>query len=314
MLARPIHLQPEAGKVNLTQLKAFIAVVDRRSFSEAARALRVSQPAVTLQVQSLERELSATLLERRRKRIELTEAGGLLEPAAREIVKRWEGLSEQVSALEGTVGGRLTVGGSTTPAHYVLPRFIGDLRRRFPEVAVVLEVADTRDTVERLKVGDLDVAVVGEEVKDRAVECESWLPDELVVVAALDSPLAEGRSHGLAELAEYPIVSREKGSATRDVVEHHLAAHGVPPDDLDVVMELGTSEAVASAVEAGLGVAIVSRVSVERSLALGRLVAADVETFPLERWFYLCRLKNRAPSRAAQAFLDHAHGWHGDEA
>jgi DNA-binding transcriptional LysR family regulator len=295
--------------VNLTQLRAFIAVVDRRSFSEAARALGVSQPAVTLQVQSLERELSATLLERRRKRIELTEAGGLLEPAAREIVKRWEGLAERISVLEGTVGGRLTVGGSTTPAHYVLPRFIGDLKRRYPDVAVVLEVADTRDTVERLKAGDLDVAVVGEEVKDRAVDCERWLTDELVVVAAPDSPLAKGPAHAVSELADHPIVSREKGSATRDVVEQHLASQGVSPDDLDVVMELGTSEAVASAVEAGLGLAIVSRVSVERSLALGRLVTADVKTFPLVRWFYMCKLKNRAPTRAAQAFVDHAHGW-----
>lgn len=299
--------------MNLTQLKAFIAVVDKRSFSEAARALGVSQPAVTLQVQSLERELSATLLERRRKRIELTEAGGLLEPAAREIVKRWEGLAERISALEGTVGGRLTVGGSTTPAHYVLPRFIGDLKRRYPDVAVVLEVADTRDTVERLKAGDLDVAVIGEEVKDRAVECERWLTDELVVVAAPDSLLAKGRAHRPSELADHPIVSREKGSATRDVVEHHLSAQGLSPDDLDVVMELGTSEAVASAVEAGLGLAIVSRVSVDRSLALGRLVTADVQTFPLVRWFYLCRLKNRAPSRAAQAFLEHAHGWRQDQ-
>lgn len=295
--------------MNLTQLKAFIAVIDKRSFSEAARASGVSQPAVTLQVQSLERELSATLLERRRKRIEPTEAGALLEPVAREIVKRWDALSEQVSALEGTVGGRLTVGGSTTPAHYVLPRFIGDLKRHYPDLAVVLEVADTRDTVERLKGGELDVAVVGEEVKDRAVQCERWLPDELVVVVPPDSPLAKGRSHGLSELADYPVVFREKGSATRDVVEHHLASQGLAPDDLDVVMELGTSEAVASAVEAGLGLAIVSRASVERSLALGRLVAADLKKFPLVRWFYLCRLKKRSPSRAAQAFLDRAHAW-----
>lgn len=308
--------------IGLTQLRAFVAVVDKRSFSSAARALGISQPAVTLQIQSLEQHLGTTLLERRYKSVGMTEAGEALYPAATGILSRWAEAEDRIRALEGLVGGRLVVGGSTTPAHYILPRLVGAFKRDHPETTVVLKVADTRDTIDRLTAGDVDVAFVGEQVRDRRLECEPFGTDELVLIAAPDAeiggtrPAARSRGRGgsaplaLSELVRLPFVFREEGSATRDVIEQHLGAHGVSPGDLDVVLELGTSEAVVNAVESGLGLSVVSRFAAAKPLALGSVVELAAESFPVSRELFMCTLKRGTPRRAVAAFVDfaRAHG------
>lgn len=296
--------------IGLTHLRAFVTVVDKKSFSAAARSLGVSQPAVTLQIQSLEQHLGATLLERRYKRIGLTDAGKELYPAAQAILARWAEAEDGIRASEGLVGGRLVVGGSTTPAHYVLPRLVGAFKREHPETTVILEVADTRDTADRLAAGEVDVAFVGEPIKERRIACEPFGRDELVLIAAPDHPRAAGgrrtRPLPLEDLVQLPFIFREEGSATRDVVERHLADNGVSAGDLEIVLELGSSEAVVNAVESGLGVAVVSRFAAEKPLALGTVVELRAVSFPFSRDLYLCTLRRGSPRRAVAAFIDFA--------
>lgn len=293
--------------MNLNQLRAFVAVVDRKSFSDAARALGVSQPAVTLQIQSLEHQLSTTLLQRRYKKVEMTESGRLLYPVAVSIIDHWVRLTEGLAALEGSIGGRLVIGASTTPGHYLLPRIVGGFKREHPQTAVLMEVADTQATLERLLAGDLDLAFVGEQPKDRRITSEAFATDDIIVVCPPDHPLANKRKPvPLEALTHEALIFREKGSATRRVVENHLAMHAIAASDLDVVLELGTSEAVVNAVESGLGIGVISRFAAEKSLALGTLAAAKVETLPIRRDLYLAMITKRPLSRTAEAFLSFA--------
>lgn len=293
--------------MNLSQLRAFVAVVEQKSFSAAARTLDVSQPAVTLQIQALEHQLGATLLERRYKRVSMTEAGLLVYPVALSILERWGELSEALAELHGTVGGRLVIAGSTTPAHYLLPRLVGDFKREHPDTTVLLEVADSQATVDRLLSGAADTAFVGEVPRERRVQCEEFATDAIVVVAPAGHALAGRKRKAPAEvLTREPLVFREKGSATRHVVEQHLTSLGLAPADLDVTLELGTSEAVVGAVESGLGIGIVSRFAAEKALALGTVAELKVETFPIRRLIYVCTVTKRPLTRAAEAFLDFA--------
>jgi DNA-binding transcriptional LysR family regulator len=293
--------------VNLNQLRAFVEVAERLSFSESARSLGVSQPAVTLQVRALEQQLGAELFERRHKKVSLTEAGRLLLPEARAILERWRKAADDVAAMGGQVAGRLVIGGSTTPSDYLLPPLIGAFRSANPDLTVGLDVGDSRQVVELLKQGEVEIAFVGREPKERRVECRPWASDRIVAVAPPSNPLAKASAPvTLARLIAEPLIVREKGSATRGTVEAHLSEQGITPADLSIAFELGSNEGMVNAVASGLGLAFLSEHAVRSALALGTVARLEVETLPIQRSIWLCTLSGGAPSRAAQAMIDFA--------
>ncbi len=290
--------------MNTQQLRAFVTVVDSSSFSEAARAMGVSQPAVTMQMQSLETAIGATLLDRRYRKVDLTEAGRTLLPHARRILAQIEAAHDELAALSGTVTGRLTIAASTTPGVYVIPRLLGSFVAANPEVGVTIEVYDTAAVVEAVESGHAHIGMSGATVRGARVGFEELGVDELVLICPPEHPLASSAHVGLATLADEPWVLRESGSGTRQMTERLSVDHGLDPDELRVVVELGTGEAIVSAVEGGMGIAILSRHVADKALALGTVSLVDAIGLPASRPFYVV-LPKGTPTRAAIAFHEH---------
>jgi DNA-binding transcriptional LysR family regulator len=290
--------------VNISQLRAFIAVVEEGSFSSAARTLGVSQPAVTMQVRGLESDVGATLLDRRYRGVDLTEAGRSLLPHALAVLKELEIAQDELDAMSGTVTGPVTVAASTTPGQYVLPNLLGDFLKANPEVTVTIAVHDTAEVVDIVESGGAQLGMVGAMVRGARATLEELGTDELMVIAPRDSGLIGRPGLTASDLAGEAFIMREQGSGTRQVAESALRAHGVEPDDLNVVTELGTSEAIVRAVEGGLGLGIVSRWVAEKAIELGTVRSVSVAGFPVARPFYVV-IPRRAITRAAEEFLRH---------
>jgi DNA-binding transcriptional LysR family regulator len=290
--------------MNINQLRAFVAVVDHGSFSEAARATGLSQPAVTMQIQGLESDLGATLLERRYRKVELTEAGRALLPIARRVMGELDEARVEIERLSDTVGGHLELAVSTTPGQYILPRLLGSFLHTYPEVSVSLRVYDSADVVERVESGEAQLGMTGARIAGAKVEYEEMGTDRLLMICPVDSPLAGRSTVPLAEVAEHPFIVREIGSGTRMVFEQALRDGGVDPSELNVVMELGTSEAIVNAVEGGMGVGVVSHWMADKALALATVARVPAPGFPVERPFYAV-LPRGVHSRAAAALAEH---------
>lgn len=288
--------------MNINQLKAFVSIVEKGTFSAAARAVGVSQPAVSLQIQALEEFLGVDLLDRRTKKVQLTEAGKLFYPTALQVVSQMENAQHQLEELGESVKGRLSVGGSTIPGEYVLPKLLGRFKRAYPEVSVALRISDTEEITEQLLSGELQVGLIGAKPSIGQLSARPFLHDELIFIVPADHELAKKRSLTLNELSAAEFILRERGSGTRRTIEEHLAKQGLSLDDLNVVMELGSTEAVINAVSAGLGVSIVSKWSAERSLKLGEIATANLPGPAIARELYLVTSK-QTPTRSAQAFL-----------
>ena len=290
--------------MNVSQLRAFVEVVDRGSFSAAARSMGLSQPAVTMQIQGLEADLGATLLERRYRRVDLTEAGRSLLPTARKVLAELEGARAAIDGLSDTVGGHLELAVSTTPGQYILPRLLGSFLQAYPEVSVSLRVYDSADVVTRVESGEAHLGMTGARLPHAKADFEQMGTDDLLMVCPPASPLAGGKGLTLAQVAERPFIVRETGSGTRLVFETALKEGGVDPADLQVVMELGTSEAIVNAVEGGMGVGVVSHWMADKALALGTIAKVEAPGFPISRPFYAV-LPRGVRSRAAEALLAH---------
>lgn len=287
--------------MNITQLKTFVTIVDTGSFSDAAKALRLSQPAVTMQIQNLEGDIGESLLDRRYRRIDLTDAGRILLPYARKMLEEAETARMMISSQSGSVCGTLTIAASTTPGDYIIPRLLGEFKARYPEVNVRLEVESTSAVADRLESALADVGVIGAPVKGRKLECQPVGKDEIIVICSPKSPLASKHVR-LADLASEKWVMRASDSGTQQIIGEYCASHGLSVELLDVVVELGTGEAIINAVEGGLGVAMISRYVAEKALKLGTVVQIDVEEFVLTRSFYVAT-PHRLLSCCADAFV-----------
>jgi DNA-binding transcriptional LysR family regulator len=264
----------------------------------------LSQPAVTMQIQGLESDVSATLLERRYRKVDLTEAGRALLPYARKVLAEIEEARQELERLSDTVTGHLNLAVSTTPGQYILPRLLGAYLRRYPEVSVSLRIHDSAEVVEKVESGDAHLGMTGARISGAKVEYEEMGVDRLLMICVPDSPLLGRGRLALADVAGEPFIERESGSGTRMVFEEALRAGGVEPGDLDVVMELGTSEAIVNAVEGGMGIGVVSHWMADKALALGTVAQLDVMDFPVERPLFAV-LPRGTMSRAAAALVEH---------
>ncbi len=292
--------------MDLRHLVTFCAVVDRGSFSAAAEELGISQPAVSAQIRSLEERLGQRLLDRNGRRVSLTEAGHVLEASARRMIALQGELEREMGEVGEQIAGRLQLGSSTGPGELLLPRLLGKFRRAHPEVTVSLVVHDTQTICDRVFDGELELGIVGAARPQRGLEYAPFLRDELVVITPPDHALASRTSIGLDELARLPLLMQQRGSGVRAVLEEALRAAGVRPQDLDVAMELGLQQSVKAAVLDGLGLTVISRLTVEPEVADGRLVALAIDGHELARDFSVVRAAGRTPTRLTAAFLDFA--------
>lgn len=289
--------------MNSTNLKAFVSVVDSGSFSRTARTLSITQPAVTTQIRTLEEELGETLLDRQYRNIELTEAGALFLPYAREILDQIRCAQRALQELDGEINGSLSIAASTIPGSYVVPRLMGEFARRYPQVDLDLAISDSTRAIDTLIGGDAHLALVGALSKDVPVDYTEIVIDELVVIASPDHPLAARKELSSDDLIDQRWIMRPDMSGTRRAALHLLRDAGLLNAQLNIVLTLGSDEAIISAVEAGLGIAIMSRLVAEKAVRLGTVVELDLAGEALTRPLYLAT-PHRSPTRAASAFLE----------
>jgi DNA-binding transcriptional LysR family regulator len=284
------------------QLAAFCAVVEKKSFSQAAERLGVTQPAVSLQIRALEKRLGTQLLDRSGRRVEPTESGLRLYRNAQRMLAVEEQLLDELSQ-EDRIGGRFELGASTGPGGSVVPLVLGELQRTHPDISVALTVSDTHRIVELVADRALELGVVGFARRHRAVTFEVLFRDE-VVLATPPGHAFSGRTVSLDELRTETLILMQEGAGVREAIEDELRGAGVRLKDFDVRLELGLQESVRSAVEAGFGVTFISRSAIEAGLAAGTLAEARVEGLEPSREIFLARASGRTLTRAAQAFID----------
>lgn len=300
--------------INLHLLRVFVAVVDQQSFSRAAEVLFITQSAVSKAVRELEHQLDLPLVDRGpggargMRGVRLTEGGQALYEHARGIFSMERIALEDVRERVGLRKGVLRIGASTTVAGYWLPTHIAAFARRFPDIQVELVVANTAQIAHAIVDCAVDAAFVEGPVDDARIDTSVWR-DEALVVIAPEAPLSTigaTRRVSAAVLGEQTWLLREEGSGTRRVAQNLLRTHGIVPRHL---LEIGSNEAIARAVAAGAGVAILPSVVVEDLIAMRRIRALSLEQqVSLSRPLYRLELLNRRRSPALQAFMEQLPG------
>ena len=278
------------------QLETFLAVAERLSVTEAARALHLAQPSVSTQIAKLEQALGMHLFEQLGKRLHLTDAGREVQAGARQIFDALDQLEMRLAQLNGLTIGQLRLGAVTT-AKYLVPRLLGPFCRQYPQVEVELNIANRSEVIRRLEDNRDDLYVFSQPPRHLDLEVVALADNPLVVIAPAGHRLA-GQRLRWEQLAAEPFLSREPGSGTRLAIEEHFSRFGWT---LKTQMTIESNEAIKESVAAGLGIAILSRHTLIHT-APGNLVELDVEGFPIPNRWYLVRQRTKNPSPAAQAF------------
>lgn len=287
--------------LTLHQLRTFRAVAEQLSFSAAAHELSISQPSVSYQVKELEQALGLTLVDRLGKRVRLTEAGQVLYDYARRTLNLLDEAALVMEQMRGVERGTLRVGASTTVGIYVIPLALGAFKKLHPRLAVSLEIGNRDMLQERLKRGVLDVAVLSPPVVDPDLVTAPFMEDELVMVVPAGHHLAGRRGLTLHDFREESFLMREPGSGTRQTVEVAARRSGI---SLNVGMELGSNGAIKHAVEAGLGVAVLSSHAIELERRQGGLEVVEVAGFPVARPWCVAHLRRRRLPAAVEQFIE----------
>lgn len=287
------------------RLQVFHAVAKHLSFTKAAEALFMTQPAVTFQIRQLEEHFNTRLFDRAHGRIALTPAGQLALDYAERILGLSAELETRLKEMSGQVAGPLLIGASTTIAEFLLPQVLGEFKARFPSVVPRLFVANSEAVQGRIAERTLDLGFIEGDSHLPSLVTDVCCDDELRVVCAPAHPLAKLKSVAPKALMEHAYVSREPGSGTREVIDHYLQKAGVQPDSLQVVMELGSPEALKGLVATGLGFTIMSRAIAALEVKLGRLVQIPLAP-PLIRHLSVVYPKERFHSRLVNEFVQFA--------
>jgi DNA-binding transcriptional LysR family regulator len=286
--------------LDIRDLEAFVAVADTGSFTAAAQALFIRQPSVSARIASLESLLDAKLLDRLPGGVRPTPAGEVLLAHARSLLRGREEAIQAVRSFLGRPAGILDAGASSIPGAYLLPQALARLRGEHPDVRVRLAIADTEKTVEAMRRGEFEVAVVGSDVDEEGLVARRIGEDEVVLIAApaIASPF-RGRVLAAAELEELPIILREPGSGTRAAALGALEKAGAAVDRLNIVLEVGGNAAVRESALRGIGASFLSRLAAEEPIRSGRLVELALAGGPLVRPFVLLTRRGRTLSPAA---------------
>ena len=298
---RPGEIAP--NQLNFHQLHVFHAVATHLSFSRAAEALEITQPAVSIQVQELEKSLGVTLFHRRPRALRITEEGEIVFAYSQQIFSLSNKMVATVQEMQDLETGHLTLGASTTPGEFVLPLAVGQFRRLYPGIRVELVISNTRSIIQRILNREIDLGMVGGRAEDHSDELEmvDYVDDEIVLVASPDHPLAGLSGVTPVQVVEHGLIVREEGSATRQVAERLFRSLGAEPR---VELELGSNQAVKQAAGAGGGIGVISRLGIVAEIKAGMLIILDVEGWVCRRPLILVHPKDRYLSPAQRAFRE----------
>lgn len=290
--------------MNFKQLEAFLWVAELQSFTKAARQLYMSQPAVSFQIKALEEDLQVSLFQRGDKKVILTEAGRLLYPEAKQMLRHYHKIKAGLDDLKGLKTGHLVVGAGTIPGEYLLPLLIGGFKEKYPGIQITLKVAGSGQVGRWVREREIDMGITGAPVEGEGIECVPWLQDQLVLIVPPTHPWASINAVKVSDLKNESMIMREQGSGTRRTLEQKLAEHNISLEKIPQGMELGSTRAVITAVEAGLGISIVSRCAVREALELGRVREVQVVGLDLSRYLYQVRHSQGMGGFAIEAFTE----------
>ncbi|MEY4480725.1 MAG: hypothetical protein RLZZ267_1403 [Bacillota bacterium] len=289
--------------LNFHQLHIFYTVAERGSFSAAAQSLHMTQPAVTMQIQSLEDYFGTKLFYRSTKKVELSDAGNMLLPYAAQSLSLIRDAEAAMARYTFELKGKLQMGASLTFAEYIMPRVLGPFSLTHPHLSVSMKVMNTSQIVEEVLTKHLSFGVVEAPASHPELAVEALIHDELKLVLPKGHALLNKAEITLDDLKAYPFVLREQGSGTRMVLEHEMKRNGFDPACLSIAMEFGSTGAIKSAVENGLGLSVISGSSIKHELALGLLEARAITGLSLQRQFYSVHLKSELLPITALSFL-----------
>jgi DNA-binding transcriptional LysR family regulator len=284
------------------QLNVFLVAADTLNFTQAARILHMSQPSVSQHIQSLEQSFGQPLFIRSGRHMELTAAGHALVPLARDIVERSHLLEETMKSLEGEIHGHLQVGCSTTPGKYILPQLLANFHNDHPLVSVSCHVTSQGKALDMLCDGEVHIAMVSEpHMLCRTADTRRFMVDPVILITPPDHPWAQREEIDPEELKNGNFILREEGSGTQMAVSQGLASVGVSVDELNTLLVLGSSEAIALSVKEGIGVGFVSQIVVSRLVA-DQVVPVNVCGLEIVREIYIGSQKRKPQTAAQKAF------------
>lgn len=284
--------------LTLRQLSVFEAVARHLSFSRAARELHLTQPAVSMQIKQLEQNVGIALFEQLGKKIYLTEAGRELSHYSRTVAQQLAEAELVLGELKGLKRGKLKISVAST-ANYFAPQLLATFSQRLPAATVSLNVTNRQALLRQLENNDMDMAIMGRPPDGLDLTAEPFMENPLVVIAPVAHPMTRETAIPLTRLGDETFLIREEGSGTRMAMARFFDAHGVK---IHAGMEMSSAEAIKQAVQAGLGLGVVSQHAVELELEANRLKVLDVEDFPIRRHWYIVHRKDKRLSAVAQAF------------
>lgn len=293
--------------MDFDHLEAFVKIVELKSFTKAAESLFLTQPSLSKKIADLERELGLRLIERTKRKVQVTRAGESLLKHARHILSLKRELLNEIKALSHLKKGTIKIGGSNIPGRYILPEILSIYKRKFEGVEVHLIVSDSAEIIKMVSNGEIDVGFVGMKIPYRDIEFRKIIKDNIVVIGSTDYP----DIISLNNLKSFPFLSRETGSGTRQIFEEYLKKSKVlSPNELNVIAELSDTEAIKRAVVHGMGLSYVSLLAIHESLANGSIKVIKIEGLPqMERFFYMIRKKGKHSSPQVGAFIETVNIW-----
>lgn len=289
--------------MDIHQLKVFASVFRNRSFSKASEELYLTQPTISDHIRSLEEDFCCKLFDRVGRTIIPTKEADALYSHAVEIIEKAHGLKDIISRLKKDAAGELIIGASTLPATYLMPALIASFQKKHPAVFFQIIVVDSREVVDRVSRHELLLGIAGSKLTNPQVNFIPFMDDELIVISP--PSLIEKTDIKLGELIKFPMILREEGSGTRKESERILENKGVCPDSIKVAGIFGSTDAVKEAVKAGLGISIVSRLSVRDELKIGSIKEVKLAGIEMKRKFYLVTHKKRTLPLSYNLCLEH---------
>ncbi len=291
--------------MDIHRLMVFCKVIDLQSFTKAAEAVCLTQPTVSEHIRALEDSLGEKLIDRLGREILPTPAGKVLYQYAREIIQLRDKAVQAIEKFKGNLSGSLQIGASTIPGTYILPRLIGTFKATYPSIQITLKIGSSGEVVQKILDGSVEFGMIGARWDEKRISLEEIYSDDVILVVYPGHPWVGRTDVDVEELADMPFILRERTSGTRLVAAQSLESAGFSPSRLNVVAEMGSTEAVRQAVKAKIGIAIISEHAVKEDIERGTLCTVGLKGTRIHRTFYLAQRKNRELSPLSVAFLEH---------
>jgi DNA-binding transcriptional LysR family regulator len=289
--------------MDIHHLRVFASVFKDKSFSKASKKLRLTQPTVSAHIRSLEEEYNCKLFDRLGRTIIPTKEAEVLYKYAIEIIEKTDAIKEVVGRFKNKITGKLIIGASTIPGTYLLPLIMTTFQKKYPSVSFQILIADSKKIVESLSKHELLMGIVGAKLGNDKINYVPFLDDELIVVSS--PSLMKSNRIVLKELIKFPMIMREEGSGTRTMTEQILSEKGITHHNISIAGVFGSTDAVKQAVKAGLGVSILSRLSVSDELKYKTLKEIKITDVSMKRKFYIITHKRRTLPPSYHIFLNY---------